>query len=98
MQKPRSGKREYFHDKRQAKKIVNINASGLKKELDGFKLSTGKISEKINGVSGIWKDSNYASLQTQIGELAKKSKLVIESGERACGSIDKFFAIATENV
>ena len=76
-----------------------INGSSvLKKELEGFKLSTRKISEKINGVSGIWNDSNYASLQTQIGELAKKSKVVIESGERVCSCIDKFFAVATENV
>lgn len=77
---------------------MNINASGLRMELDGFRLSTGKISEKINGVSDIWKDNNYASLQTQIGELAKKSKTIIENGERACASIDKFFAVAAEDV
>jgi len=78
--------------------MSNTNASGIKKELDGFRLSTGKISEKINGVSDFWKDNNYASLQTQIGELAKKSKAVIESGERACASIDKFFVVAAEDV
>jgi len=78
--------------------MVNTNASGLRKEIDGFRLATGKISEKINGVSDIWRDSNYASLQTQIGELAKKSKTIIESGERACTSIDKFFAVAVEDV
>ena len=72
--------------------------SMLQRELKDFKLSTGKISEKINGVGDIWKDSNYASLQTQIGELAKKSRTVIENGERACSSIDKFFAIAAEKV
>jgi len=70
----------------------------LRKELDGFKFSTGKISEKINGVSDIWRDNNYASLQTQIGELAKKSKTVIEYGDRACLSIDRFFTIAAEEV
>ena len=72
--------------------------SMLQRELEGFKLSTGKISEKINGVGDIWKDRNYASLQTQIGELAKKSRTVIENGERACSSIDKFFAIAAEKI
>ena len=74
------------------------NSSILRKELEDFKLSTGKVSEKLNNVSDIWKDSNYTSLQTQIGELAKNSKMVIESGERACSSIDKFFAISIEEV
>jgi len=78
--------------------MANTNSSEIKKELEGFKLSAGKISEKINGVSDIWNDSNYVSLQTQIGELAKKSREVIESGERACASIDKFFAVAAEDV
>ena len=71
-------------------------SSALRKELEGFKLSTGKISDRINGVGDIWKDSNYASLQKQIGELAKKSRMVIESGERICSDTDKFFAIAAE--
>ena len=79
-------------------KMINSNASALKKELESFKLSTGKISEKINSVWSIWSDSNYASLQARIGELAKMSKIVIESGEKACSSIDKFFAIAAEEV
>ena len=74
------------------------NSFTLKKELESFKLSTGKISEKINGVGDIWRDNNYVLLQTQIAELAKKSKMVIESGERACSSIDRFFAIAAEKV
>jgi len=71
-------------------------SSSLRRELEGFKLSAGRISEKINGVGGIWRDNNYASLQTQVGELAKKSKMVIESGERVCFGIDKFFTIAAE--
>ncbi|MDR0219945.1 MAG: hypothetical protein LBI54_00890 [Lachnospiraceae bacterium] len=70
----------------------------IRKEIESFKLSTGKISEKINGVSDIWRDSNYASLQAQVGELAKKAKTVIENGERACLSIDQFFAIVAEEV
>ena len=78
--------------------MPNNSSSGLRREIEGFKLSTGKISEKLNNVSDIWKDSNYSSLQTQIGELAKNSKTVIENGERACSSIDKFYAIAAEEV
>jgi len=74
------------------------NSSVLRKEIEGFKLSTGIISEKLNGVSDIWRDSNYSSLQTQIVELANKSKTVIESGERTCSNTDKFFAIAAEKV
>ena len=70
----------------------------LRRELEGFKSSTGKISEKINGVGDIWRDSNYASLQKQISELAKKSRTVIDSGDRVCSSIDKFFSIAAEEV
>ncbi|MCL2295365.1 MAG: hypothetical protein FWC36_10985 [Spirochaetes bacterium] len=77
--------------------VIN-HASAIKKELDAFKLSTGKVSEKINRVGDIWNDGNYASLQARIGELAKTSKTVIESGERACSGIDKFFAIAAEEV
>ena len=78
--------------------VINNNASYLRKELESFKLSTIKISEKINGVSDIWGDSNYASLQVQISELAKTSRMVIESGEKVCSSTDKFFAISTEEV
>ncbi len=70
----------------------------LRKEIERFKLSTMKISEKINSVSDIWRDNNYASLQAQIGELAKNSKTVVESGEKTCSSIDKFFEIAAEKV
>ena len=77
---------------------MEIKSSALKKELDSFRLSTMKISSGINGVSDIWNDGNYASLQTQIGELAKTSKMVIESGEKTCSSADKFFAIAAEEV
>jgi hypothetical protein len=33
-----------------------------------------------------------------MGELAKKSKTVIESGERACSSTEKFFTIVAEEV
>jgi len=75
--------------------MINTS-SDLRKELDSFKHSTARISEKINGVSDIWRDNNYTSLQTQIGELAKTSRMVIDSGERVCSGIDKFFAIATE--
>ena len=70
----------------------------LRRELENFKSSSGKISEKINGAGDIWRDSNYASLHTQIGELAKKSRMVIENGDRACSSIDRFFSIAVEEV
>jgi len=72
--------------------------SGLRREIENFKLSTGKISEKLNNANDIWNDSNYISLQTQVGELAKNSKTVIENGDRSCSSIDKFFAIAAEEV
>jgi len=78
--------------------LSTSNSTILRKEIENFKLSTGKISEKLNNVSDIWKDSNYTSLQTQIGELAKNSKMVIESGERTCSNIDKFYAISAEEV
>jgi len=74
------------------------SSSSLRRELEGFKASTRKISERINGVGDIWNDSRYSSLQTQIGELAKKSKTVIEGGERACSSIDRFFTIVGESI
>jgi len=73
-------------------------SSALRREIENFKLSTGKISEKINGAGDIWRDSNYASLQAQIGELAKKSRTVIENSDKACSSIEKFFSIAAEEV
>ena len=79
-------------------KMAINNASELKKEVESFKVSTKKISEKINGVGDIWRDNNYTSLQTQMGELAKTSRIVIENGERVCSSIDKFFNIAAEEV
>ena len=75
--------------------------SGLKKlkeNIEAFCFAAKKVSEKINEAGDIWRDSNYASLQKQMGELAKSSKAVIESGERTCESADKFFAIAYKNV
>ena len=44
------------------------NSSALKKEIESFKLSTMKISDKINSVSNIWNDNNFSSLQTQMSE------------------------------
>ena len=73
-------------------------SSRMQRELEGFKLAARRISEKINGAGDIWRDDKYAALQSQIGELAKNSKAVIENGERACSGIDKFFSIAAEEV
>jgi|GEM_PF-2144221 len=77
---------------------MRSESSVLRKELENFKLSTGRLSTRVNGVSDIWRDDKYILLHTQIGELAKKSKTVIENGESACLNIDKFFTIASENV
>ena len=77
---------------------MSNSSHALKGELEGFRYSTGRVSDRINGVGEIWQDSNYVSLQTQIGELARNSKTVIESGDRACRSIDRFFVIAAEEV
>ena len=77
---------------------MTSNSSALRKEIENFRASTGKISEKLNNVGDMWTDQNYASLSTQIQELAKHSKIIIESGDKSCTSIDKFFSIAGEDV
>jgi hypothetical protein len=69
----------------------------LKRNLEDFKGYTGRFSQKINNIGGIWQDDNYASLRTQMGELAKVSRSVQESGAKACKSVDAFFAIAPPN-
>jgi len=73
-------------------------SANLKRNIDSFRLSTKKISERIRGVGDIWRDNNYSSLQKQMGELARASKSVIESGDKTCTSIDKFFDIASEKI
>jgi len=73
-------------------------SANLKRNIEGFQQNTRKMGDRINNASDIWKDSNYSSLQKQMGELAKASKSVIENGERACASIDKFFNIASERI
>ena len=73
-------------------------AANLKGYIEEFKAAGNKISGGIKNAGDIWKDSNYASLHKQMGELAKASKSVIESGERACASVDRFFGIADEKV
>lgn len=73
-------------------------SANLNRNIENFKAATMKISYRINKAGEIWKDSSYASLQKQMGELAKASKLVIETGERTGTSIDKFFAIAGEKI
>ena len=71
-------------------------SSALRRELEGFKLSTEKISGRLKAVGDIWSDGNYKSLQTQISDLAKNSKMVLVNGDNACSGIDKFFSIAAE--
>ena len=73
-------------------------SSNLRRNIESFKAASMKIGDQVNNVSGIWRDSNFASLQKQMGELAKASRSIMENGERTCRSIDKFFAIANENV
>lgn len=73
-------------------------SANLKRNIDSFRLSTKKISERISGVGDIWRDNNYSSLQKQMGELARASKSVIESGDKTCTSVDKFFDIVSEKI
>ena len=73
-------------------------STNLRRNIESFKAASMKIGDKINGVGDIWRDSNYAALQKQMGELAKASKSVIENGEKTCVCIDKFFTIANEKV
>jgi len=76
-----------------------INESTLlKKEIDYFQVSTGKLSQKINGVGNLWQDKNYITLQKQINELAKMSRVVLENGSRASKSISLFITTANEDV
>ena len=77
---------------------MSNESSDLRKTIEAFKLSTRKISEKVNGVSEIWKDQSYANLQEQMGVLAKNSRAVIEYGDKTCASVDKFFEIASEKI
>jgi len=73
-------------------------SANLKRNINSFRLSAKKVSDKINNTGDIWKDKNYSALQKQMGELAKVSKSVIDNGERTCASTDKFFAIANERI
>jgi hypothetical protein len=66
--------------------------------MDSFRLSAKKVGERINNVGDIWSDNSFVSLQKSMSELAKSSKLVIENGDRACASVDKFFTIASEKI
>jgi len=77
---------------------MSNESAKLRRELEGFKQSAAKLSEKINGVSEVWRDQNYAALHVQMGELAKSSKTVIDDGEKTCSCIEKFFSIAAESV
>jgi hypothetical protein len=75
-----------------------LYSASIKKEIECFRLSTRRLSDKINGASDLWKDANYASLQSKMNELAQHSKTVIHEGESACRNIDVFFNIALENI
>jgi len=70
----------------------------MRKEIEAFKQSTAKLSDKINAAGDLWRDSSYSTLKVQIGELAKNSRTVVEGGERVSSSTDRFFAIAAEDV
>jgi len=73
-------------------------SSGLRRNIESFKLSASKLSGKINSVSDIWKDSNYVALQKQIGELTRDSRTTIATGEKTCASVDRFFRISEEKI
>ena len=73
-------------------------SGGMKRNIEGFHQAARKINDRINNVGDLWRDSNYASLQKQMGKLSKASRAVIEGGERTCASIDKFFSIANERI
>ena len=73
-------------------------SSVIRRSIDDFRLSTIRVSDRINDAGDIWKDSKYISLHRQMGELAKASKAVIESGDRTCKSIDNFTVIANERI
>jgi len=77
---------------------MTIHSSGVRRELEGFKQLTSKLSQKINSVGNIWSDGNYNILHSRISELAKESRHVVDNGDRACVSIDRFFTIAEETV
>ena len=68
------------------------------KEIEDFNNSSVKLGTKIKEVGDDWKDENYTSLRTQVAELAKSSKTVVESGKNTCSCIEKFFSIAAEDV
>jgi len=36
---------------------MTSDTSGLKREIEGFKQFTSKLSDKINGIGDIWQDS-----------------------------------------
>ena len=77
---------------------MNNTASELRRQVDGFNLSTAKVGQKINAAGDIWKDANYDSLKDRIGDLAKSARAVSERGDGACSSIGRFFSIAAEEV
>ena len=77
---------------------MTSDTSGLKREIESFKQFTSKLSDKINSVGDIWQDANFASLQTQIGELAKASRSVVENGDMVCKNAERFFTVAKEDV
>ena len=77
---------------------MTSDTSGLKREIESFKQSTSRLSDKINSVGEIWQDANFASLQAQISELAKASRSVVEIGDTVSKNAERFFAITKESV
>ena len=71
-------------------------SADLDRHIEDFRLQTDKVVKKISGVGDIWKDSNYSSLEKQMGKLARASKSVIKNGRSASKCVDNFFIIANE--
>lgn len=75
---------------------MNEYAQQIKHDLSDFQKSVQKLSAGIKTAASIWRDPKYAELSSEITEIANHSRSVLVSGDKCCGSIEKFFKVAAE--
>lgn len=75
---------------------MNEYAQQIKHDIGDFQQSVQKLSAGIKSAAAIWRDPKYAELSAEITEIANHSRSVLVSGDKCCGSIEKFFKVAAE--
>lgn len=68
----------------------------IRQDLRGFTDALQQLIRGVRSASISWRDENYQALYRSVSGLSKQSQQVLERGEAAAKTAEKFFQIAEE--